>query len=289
MTAITPARSQSPARLPVTPGRALALAVGVPVLLAAIGWTALNAVAEFGQGTFQVRDTIPVSGGQLTAQIDGGAITVRQAAATAKRAELTGTAVYSLFRSTATVSGSTVSYHCPFQLAGRCNLTAALQLPARTALSLSTYGGDVTVPGFTGRQLTLDTDGGNVNAGDLTGDLSLSTGGGDVTVAAVHGSLQARTDGGNVNIDAMRTLDPSIQSGGGDVFLAAAAAPDSVQITSDGGNVTLVLPPGQDGQYKVSMNAGGGSESNAVGDDSSANKSIVIDSGGGDITVSKAG
>jgi hypothetical protein len=274
-------------QIPVTPGRRRALSMGVPVLLVLIGWLALSAVALVGQGSFPVRDTIPVADGQVSAQINSGDITLRQAAASAgpaTAAKLTGTAHYSLFRPAIRVSGSTVTFPCSLPV-GDCSLTATLQVPADTSVSLSTAGGDATIPGFTGSRLTVNTDGGNLTAGDLAGHLDLGTGGGDLTAAALDGPVQVNTDGGNLTVRAVRAPTASIGTGGGDVWLAYAVAPDSLQIISDGGNVTLMVPPGQ---YKVYANADGGAFSNGVGDDPSAAKSITVDSGGGNITIRAA-
>jgi hypothetical protein len=278
-------------RLRMTPGRVLALVIGVPVLLILIGWTSLNAVALVGQANFPVRGTIPVSQGQVTARINSGDVTLRQTAVSAVRggtAELTGTAHYSLIRPTLTISGSGVTYPCrlPF---GDCSLNVTVRVPARTAVSLSTFGGDVTVPGFSGSRLAVRTDGGNMTAGDLSGRLDLGTDGGDLTAAALDGSVQVASGGGNVTVSAMRAPTASIRSRGGDVWLACATAPDSLLVTSGGGNVTLVLPRGSGGRYQVSLRSDGGAESNAVGDDPSAARSITVDSGGGDITIAEAG
>jgi hypothetical protein len=276
-------RSGSSARPRVTPARALTLAIGVPVLLALIGAAGFSTIADIGQASFPVRDAIGVRHGQVTAQVNSGNVTLRQVAA-GPDALLTGTATYSLLRATVTTSGSDVDFSCPLHV-GNCVLDATLAVPARTGTSLSTFGGDVTVPRFTGGPLTLNTDGGNVTAGALAGPVSLSTGGGDVTASALGGSLRAVSGGGNLNIQAMDSADASIQSGGGDVSLVYDAAPDSLQINAGGGNVTLVLPRGR---YNLDIDADGGSESisSAVVDDPSAAKSIVVDSGGGDITIS---
>lgn len=294
MTAQSPARLTSPpavrGQLPLTPGRWLALFIGVPVLLALIGFTGLNVVALAGQGSYRVRDTIPVRDGQITARINSGDVTLQQAAAGAaqgRNAELTGTAHYSLFRQRIRISGSTLTYTCGFAL-GNCSLNATLQVPARTAVSLFTFGGDVTIPSFTDSRLTGNTDGGNLTAGNLDGNLNLSTGGGDLTASAIDGPVNVNTDGGNLTVGTMRAPTASIHSGGGDVFLAYATVPGGIQINSDGGNVTLVLPRAEYADYQVYVNADGGSVTNQPPDDHSATKSITVDSGGGNITFREA-
>jgi putative adhesin len=273
----------------MTPGRRLTLTLGVPVLLALIGAIALNIVAQVGRGSFPVHVSIPVSDGKVTAQIGSGDITLRQAqpgSGPENAAELTGTARYSLVRANLTTSGSTVRFGCPLPM-GTCDLSATLQVPAQTAVSLSTGGGDATVPGFTASRLTLNTDGGSLSAGHLTGILDLTSGGGDVSITRLDGlEVLTNTDGGDLSVGRIVAQRATITSGGGDVSVVFTKAPHNLQINSDGGNVALVLPRGQ---YKVYTNADGGDVANAAGDDPSAANSIVVDSGGGNIAILERG
>jgi hypothetical protein len=295
MTVQSPARPAGPpataSPLRLTPGRWLTLAVGVPVLLVLIGGAAFSLVAQIGEASFGFHGTIPVHDGQLTAQLNGGNITLRRGAAGSPgdTAQLTGTATYSLVRATVKVSGSTVTFRCPLP-AGNCSLNATLDVPPKTAVSLSTNGGDATIPGFSASQLMVNTEGGNLTGGQLAGHLDLETGGGDLSVSALTalGLFQANTGGGNLTIGAMTASQASILSGGGDVDVDFAKAPDRLQVNSGGGNVTLVLPRGQ---YNISANADGGNVTgeNTVGVDSSATKSISVNSGGGNITFIPAG
>ena len=270
----------------MTPARRTALALGVPVLLGIIGFTSLSATAQIGQESFPVHETFPVRDGQVSMDLQSGSITLRQAASGTNgpgTAELTGTGHYYLWRPAVTTSGDTVRYHCPLLALGNCDLDGTLQVPASTAIGLSTAGGDVAVPSFTASKLTLNTDGGNINAGDLDGHISLRSSGGDVTVATLAGSLDASLDGGNLQVANMTAATASIQSSGGDITLAYTAAPDSLRITSDGGNVNLDLPRG--GQYRVDVQATGGNVTNTIGDDPSATRTIIVHTSGGDITI----
>jgi Putative adhesin len=272
----------------MTPGRGIALTLGVPVLLVLIAWAAVNFVALVGQGNLPVHGRIPVRDGQLTARVDNGNVTLRQAVPGAGQggaAELTGTAHYSLFRQTVTISGSAVHYPChvPF---GDCSLTATIEVPARTPVSLFTYGGDVAIPGFTGSGLMINTDGGDLTAGDLSGHLDLATGGGDLTARSLAGLVQVNSDGGDVTVGGISSATASIRSDGGDVEVIYDQVPGSLQINSGGGDVTLVLPRAQ---YNVYTNADGGAlTTHGVVDDPSSGRSITVDSGGGDITITEA-
>ena len=58
---------RTPAALRMTPGRWVALAIGVPIALAFIGWTGFSLVASIGQASFPVNATIPVQDGHLVA------------------------------------------------------------------------------------------------------------------------------------------------------------------------------------------------------------------------------
>lgn len=290
MTKPSPARlarpPAGPARLRLTPGRWLTLVLGVPVLLALIGGTAFSLVAQIGEATFGVHGTIPVHDGQVTAELNGGNVTLQQAPASgsADDAQLTGTATYSLVRATVKISGSNVTFRCPLAT-GNCTLNATFRVPAQAAVSLFTGGGDATVPSFTAsRPLMLNTGGGNLTVGRLAGRLDLETGGGDLTVSALSGTglVQANTGGGNLTIEAMTASQASVTSGGGDVELVFTKAPDNLTVNSDGGNVTLVLPRAQ---YDISANADGGNYSHTLHDYSRATKSITVNSLGGDITI----
>jgi hypothetical protein len=273
----------------MTSGRIAALAIGAPFALALIGWTGYGFVALVGQGSFPVSYTIPVGAGGVTAQINSGALTLRQGDVSA--AQLTGTATYSLIRPSVSLTEdatqSIVGFDC-HSSTGNCEFNATLVVPRRTAVTLSTDGGDLAVSGFAG-DLTLNTDGGDLNAGDLSGAiLQIGTAGGDVTVNQLAaGNPQVNTDGGNVNIDAVAAADGTYQTGGGDITLTFSQVPRNLRIESDGGNITLVLPA-TGTRYDLSANADGGNL-NVVGSiltGGDGQNSITLDSGGGDITVS---
>ena len=67
-----------PADLRMTPGRWATLAIGVPIALVLIGWSAFSLVASIGQASFPVSATIPVQNGRVAASTGGGDITVHQ-------------------------------------------------------------------------------------------------------------------------------------------------------------------------------------------------------------------
>ena len=144
-----------PAVLRMTPGRWATLAIGVPIALVLIGWSAFSLVAGIGGASFPVSATIPVQNGRVVASTGGGDITVHQGHVSDGAARLTGTVEYSLVRPRFTVSGSGVSLHCRLPT-GNCGLNATLDVPSHTAVDLSTGGGNMQVSGIQGN-VTLDS------------------------------------------------------------------------------------------------------------------------------------
>jgi Putative adhesin len=259
-------------------GRRLTLILGVLPLLAFVGWAGL-----LSPRSFPVSYTFPSGSSQLTARLEGGTIALRQASAVSTPA-LTGTARYTLFRSSFTHSGGTVRYHCPWRL-GTCSLDATLRVPASFALSLAAHGSDVNLPDFS-QNITLNTGGGDLMAGTVRGDLNLSTGGGDIRADRIGGpSAKLATGGGDITVKALVTSGTAkVVSSGGDVTMTCPTAPVNLQVTSGGGDVTIVLPQGS---YLFNTNAAGGDISQPASNRRATNE-ITVRSGGGDITISEA-
>lgn len=349
-TGTSPAARPGPAgTLRMTPGRWVALAVGVPVAIALIGWTGFDLVTAFARGSFPISYAIPVHNGQVAVNVTAGNITLRQGPAGAASANpngslsasptpssgsgafLTGVVQYGLIRPSIsenlTSAGADIGVGCDAIAAGNCGVNANLDVPANTAVTLWSNGGDVDVSGFSSN-MSLYAGGGNITASNLTGDLKLNTAGGDLTGTGLTGQINITADGGNVNASnldgtsgtmAINTgggdLDANgvtgnvvnftaeggnisggglvapqatIESGGGDVILAFADAPQNLQINAGGGNVTVILPPGST-QYDIVANADGGNSNIAPNLSSSTSPyKITINSGGGDITVSQS-
>ena len=313
--------------LRMTPGRWVALAVGVPVALALIGWTGFSLVTSVARGSYPFSYAIPVQDGQVAVNINAADVTLREAPGSST-ARLTGIVQYGLFRpaisETITPTGANIDMSCN-AINTNCGMSATLDVPARTAVTLWSNGGDIAASGFSSG-MTLWADGGNVNATDLAGNLQLDTGGGDLTGTGLTGALQIATEGGNVNagnwtdtgtmrmdtgggdltangltgnfqlpteggnVDAngMASGTTNLQSGGGDVTLAFTQVPQDLQITAEGGNVTVILPPGST-KYDIStpdLSGGNVSYPSSLSSSKSTHK-ITIDSGGGDVTISQ--
>jgi Putative adhesin len=326
----------SPARLPgtagpprMTPGRWTALAIAVPVALVLIGWTGFSLVTTVAKGSYPFSYAVPVRDGQVALNDSAGNVTLREAQASGSSARLTGTVQYGLFRPDisefATPTGANLGVDCAAVISGDCWVNAALDIPARTAVTLWSNGGNIAASGFSsgmslwagGGNITVNnlsgdlqmdteggdlaangltgtlqvaTEGGNVNAGGWTGSgtIRVDTGGGDLDASGLSGDLQLATEGGNVDASGVSSPVASIVSGGGDITLAFTQVPQNLQITAQGGNVTVILPAGGT-TYDISTPDTQGANVTYPSSlaDSASHHFITVDSGGGDITISQ--
>ena len=325
---VPPAQPRGPlGPLLMTPGRWVALAVGVPAALALIGWTGFSLITTVARGSYPFSYAVPVQNGQVALNINTGNVTLREAPGSST-ALLTGTVQYGLIRpgisESVTPTGANVNMTCD-GINTDCGMSGTLDVPAQTAVTVWSNGGDITASGFTSG-MTLSAAGGNVNATNLAGNLQLDTGGGDLTASGLSGTLQIGTEGGNVyaddwaghgttridtgggdmtvngltgnfqlsteggNVDAggVTSALVGLDSGGGDVTLDLTQVPHNLQITAEGGNVTVLLPLGN-ATYDISTpdDQGGNVTYPQSLDNSKSSNKISIDSGGGDITISQ--
>jgi len=245
----------------MTPARRVALAIGVPVVVAAISWGVFNVVALADTGHYSFSMRLTVSGGKLTADFPGSNVTVVPGDA----ARLGGTLSYSIVRPHLTVDDGKVSYPC--LPAGECGMTATVTVPrSATSVNVSTGGGSLTVPrGLTG-DVTLTTSGSNMTANGLAGTASLDSGSGAVNASGITAS------------------DVTVNTYGGNAALTFTKAPRDVLVNSASGAVSIVLPHGS---YHFRVNAAGGSVRTPPSDPA-ARDVITVNSAGGNVTVSES-
>ncbi|MFG2529167.1 hypothetical protein [Streptomyces sp. NPDC048516] len=102
---------------------------------------------------------------------------------------------------------------------------------------------------------------------------------------ALAANLQS--DGGNVTVDGGAAGQLTVHSDGGSVTAGKfPAAPESVEVNSSGGNVTLRMPAGA---YAVNASTDGGSQKVGVKTDPGSDHKITARSDGGGVSVLSAG
>ena len=114
--------------------------------------------------------------------------------------------------------------HCHLPT-GNCGLNATLDVPADTAVDLTTGGGNMQVSGIQ-RNVTLDSAGGDVTLSSIDGNTDLSTGGGNLNAGDLGGILNFTTGGGDVNVNDLFSPHVKLESGGGNVTLMFTEVPD---------------------------------------------------------------
>jgi hypothetical protein len=269
----------------MTPGHWAALAIGVPIALAMIGWSAFSLVVGIGRASFPINTSLPVQDGHLVASMGGGDVTVHQDQARSGTARLTGTVQYSLIRPGLTVSGNGVHLDCRL-LTGNCGLTATLDVPLDTSLNLSSDGGNMQVSDIQ-RDVTLNSGGGDVAISGVAGTANVSTGGGNVSARDLGGILQFSTSGGNLNGNGLFAPHVTTESGGGNVTLVFTRVPAYLKVISDGGNINIVLPQGST-HYAIKSTTDGGNYSASVPVSNSSGNTINVASSGGNVSISES-
>lgn len=244
MTSLLPAAAQPAAReLLMTPARRIILLLGVPVSLALLAWTCFAIISKSAQGSYTVSyPPVRVSGG-LAMNVNGGDVTL-QGGVSPSAAQFTGTGTvwygltYSGQRPTLataqTATGTRINFACADY---NCALSSTVDVPPQVPVTVTSNGGNITATGIS--DATLQTGGGNLTVDGLTGNVSLNTdsnpngpygGGGDIS-----GTLAAQ----NITAD----------TGGNNIDLQLAIPPSNLNITTEGGSVTIQLPAGY--SYRV--------------------------------------
>ena len=274
-----------PGPLRMTPGRWVTLLLGVPIALTLIGWAGFSFVSGFGTASFPVNATIPLQNGRLVASMGGADVTLHEDLAGGNTARLVGKVQYSLIRPGFTVFGTDVSLHCRL-FTGNCGLNASLDVPAGTAVDLTTGGGNVQLSDIQ-NDLTLNTGGGDVSVSGVGGSTDLSTGGGNVSASDLVGNVVFQTSGGDVSVNDVLASNVKLDTGGGNISLVFAKVPASLEIQSSGGDISVVLPHSAT-RYAITSNTSGGDYSATVPTNSASRNAIDIESGGGNISITEA-
>ena len=271
---------------PMTAGRWVALALGVPVALAIIGWAGLSGVAFAAQASYPVRLAVPVHGS--TVRLSAGSADVRVTQAAGRQLRLTGTAHYSLIRSTvtwhATPSGVTVSPRCHF-VTGVCFFDFHAVVPGGKRALLSTGSGNVTLAGLSG-PVSAGTGSGDISGVTLSGpNVTLKTGSGNISIAGLAGAhVIASAGSGDISIAGLAGAHVIASAGSGDITLTFTKVPVHVRVDDGSGDVTLVLPPGST-LYRVNATTDSGNREVTVPTSSVSQHVITVSDGSGNISI----
>ena len=287
MISFLPSAAQPAAReLLMTPARRIILLLGVPLSLSLLALTCFGIISKASQGSYTVSySPVRVSGG-LAMNVDGGDVTL-QGGIAPSAAQFTGAGTvwygltYSGQRPTLataqTAAGTRINFACP---GFNCALSSTVDVPPQVPVTVTSNGGNVTATGLS--DATLQTGGGDLTVDGLTGDVSLNTDGQNASFGGnVAGTLAAQ----NITVD----------SSGGSVDLQLSTPPSDLNVTTEGGNVTLQLPGGYsyrvdnipEAAAQINQNGPGPVQPSAitVTTSSSSQYRITVNADGGAVTI----
>jgi hypothetical protein len=240
MTSFLPAAARPAAReLLMTPARRIILLLGVPLAFALLAGTCFAIITKSAQGSYTVSFApVRISGG-LAMNVYGGDVALQGGVApSAARFTGSGTVWYGLTYSgqrptlatAQTSAGTRINFACPGY---NCALSSTADVPPQVPVTVTSNGGNVTATGLS--------------------DATVQTGGGELTVQGLTGNASLNTDsppngpgpgiGGNVN-GTLAAQNITVDSGGGSVDLQLSTPPSNLNVTTEGGDVTIELPGG---------------------------------------------
>jgi Toastrack DUF4097 len=290
--------------VPMTPARRAILILGVPVVLAVLGWAAYNAVALADQVSFRTHISAPVSGGRVS--VSAGSANATFLPGSGRRilvnAALRGSLARPSFSWRSTAAGLALNSACPPMPVGTCSLSYVVTVPGGLPMALSDSSGDLTASGLTGH-VTLSDNSGNLNASALSGTVTLAEGSGEMSASGLSGTVSLSDYAGDITVSGLRGGAVRIASNSGeievtgltgthvvgrnvsgDITLTFTRVPRSVDVTDGSGNITLVLPPGAT-RYHVVTRDGSGNTTVSVPRSRSSPDRITATDGAGDITI----
>ena len=115
-----------------------------------------------------------------------------------------------------------------------------IAVPRHFHTQLKTSGGSVGINHLEG-DAQLHTSGGSIQVAGGGGSLKGHTSGGSIAVKEFRGPVQVNTSGGSVHIEVV-SGNVEGSTSGGSVSASLKAVPDSVKLSTSGGNVTLRVP-----------------------------------------------
>jgi len=133
--------------------------------------------------------------------------------------------------------GKRVSFN--FTWRKRVSGTAEITIPKRFNVDARTSGGDIDLGDLSG-ELVLNTSGGDITIGDANGkNASLRTSGGDIdTDNVIYDKIKIETSGGDIDLNDVKGDDVEVRTSGGDIA-ADKVSGNVVDLSSSGGDLEI--------------------------------------------------
>jgi hypothetical protein len=263
--------------MPMTLGRRVALFLGVPLVLAIVGWAAYNAVALADQVSYRVHVSAPVTGRRVS--VSAGSADATFLPGSGRRilvnAAMRGSLARPSFAWRSTAAGLALTSACPPMPVGTCSLSYVITVPGGLPVTLSDGSGDLTAGDLSGH-VSLSDNSGNLNAAGLSGTVSLAEGSGDIGASGLSGHVSLSDYSGDITVSGLRGgavrlagnsgeivvtglagTDVVGRNVSGDITLTFTRVPRHVDVTDGAGDITLVLPHGATRYHVVVRDAAG--------------------------------
>jgi hypothetical protein len=244
-----------PQRSPLrsTPGRLVVVAIGVPLMLAAMAWGSFRLIGVLARTSQHHHVSYAYSGGTLSLNVGDGNVQIR--AGDTSRVDVSYTEHYELKRPTvrgsSTASGITLTSHCPGGFFKQdCSVNFVITVPRAAALELRVGEGSLNLQGISST-VVAHTGDGSIDGTDLTSK----------SVAATVGD--------------------------GSLHLEWAIGPTRVTSSVGDGSVDITVPRGS-GPYAI-QHSGAGSSDIGVATDPAAASTMDLHAGDGSIHVGYQG
>jgi DUF4097 and DUF4098 domain-containing protein YvlB len=108
-------------------------------------------------------------------------------------------------------------------------------VPNKFDLDINTSGGDLTIGSLTGK-LVLKTSGGDIKLDKIEGDVQAKTSGGDLDFESIKGSLTASTSGGSIKLGDV-SGEADVSTSGGDITVTKAD--NNIKVSTSGGDLDI--------------------------------------------------
>ncbi len=157
------------------------------------------------------------------------------------------------------------------------NVKVEIKVPSKFNLDINTAGGDIKCGGITGRA-QLHTSGGDVWVDKCSGNIDVSTSGGDVFLFCSDSFIEAETSGGDINLEyAGENKGIDLSTSGGDIDIKLPENfRSSIDLSTSGGDVSCSL-----NMSNIKKSYG----SSLSGDINGGGEKLNAHTSGGDITV----
>ena len=152
-----------------------------------------------------------------------------------------------------------------------------IKVPSEFNVDVNTSGGDIKYGGISGNAV-LNTSGGDVWAEKFVGNLNISTSGGDISLIGGDTKINAETSGGDIKLDYKgKNKGIDLSTSGGDIVIKLPEEfKASMQLSTSGGDVSCSL-----NMSNVKKSSG----TKLVGDINGGGEKLSAHTSGGDITV----